>query len=529
MASTSCSSCGALPCSCCPSTDPVTGCDDPGLLQDGTHLATLDEEFCAKRMSKYRGVDENGDRITDVGEPIQPAFRIQDADGNDVLKSPPCIPYPDFTLAVDANGYGSNGADKLLGRSSDCELDIVGPTASDGFLKWDFASSRWTLAPGIPVVEGCDNPLVNGFALLFNGTADYTIVVSGDTSAWAARGSVVIPVPSTVDGESNVTFTVGVVNKVGDNTYINLTLPQEIADLAIDPINIEAGTCVYWVGFISPDFCGLATVPLDGDGLTEFDGIVVCKDGELFSLAPVAGKAIVGVGTKWRLVTQTVSGLESGYPYTGAQQLITVPVGYTTMTLKLWGALSGDDPPGGYRGGGGYTTLVMTVVAGGEYMLIVGQKGNRTNGGTIFGFGGPAYVAGGLVNASGGGLTGLFTGNTPVVSGDTARAVAIAGGGAGIGVIGGTVYNSGHNAGNDTSGGGSGLGLLGQDGIAGDGNGAGGGGYSGGLRNKGGTGYANPAAISSSIIAGSNNAQANSSDSDFVSQGGNGYAVIIFS
>src|SRR5262249_3361969 len=68
------------------------------------------------------------------------------------------------------------------------------------------------------------------------------------------------------------------------------------------------------------------------------------------------------------------------FNYTGADQTYTVPVGCTSITVKMWGAGGGGAWQGGWSnefsgGGGGYSTGTIAVTAGSTYYIVVGQGG----------------------------------------------------------------------------------------------------------------------------------------------------------
>lgn len=224
------------------------------------------------------------------------------------------------------------------------------------------------------------------------------------------------------------------------------------------------------------------------------------------------------------------------FTYTGLQQKVTVPAGKTSMTVKCWGA--GGSQDGGIPGGvGGYTTATIAVTAGDEYAVIVGQ-GQHDLKGWPFGFGG--YGQGPAHQHNGGGLSGVFTGSSPVTDGDTARAVAIAGGGGSAGQSGGGRNGRIGGNGNDTGSAGGMSTMLAQGATGGvsSGGGGGGGGYAGGaswgLGGKGGTGFTVAGATGTAVTGAAYPSQSvpNSSDADYDGsagqQGKPGLVVVSF-
>lgn len=351
-------------------------------------------------------------------------------------------------------------------------------------------------------------------------------------------------VPAALDGCPDNLFLLGMVKTLrtcGNREYVDyafkeiskLVLPSTqvpalTADEMLDGDNVrtaawrKSGQC-WELGVAPKTGCSYLSPVAPAD---EFDYIMVCKSGVPMKLGGIAGKTLIGLPNgRWKVKAEQSNKLI--YTYTGSVIIITVPDDVTRMTGKLWAANSGADW-GGKRGGGGFTKVVTLVTPGDQYALIIGAIGNVT-GVQPFGFGGIAHTqAAGYINAGGAGLCGLFTGSAAVLATDTARALAVAGGGAGVGEISGVYYNTGDNDGHSAGAGGEATMEGKSAAAAADGNGAGGAGYAGGSLNKGGTGFVDPNAIEQQILQGGMNTQANTSDPDFVSQGGNGYAVIFF-
>lgn len=123
---------------------------------------------------------------------------------------------------------------------------------------------------------------------------------------------------------------------------------------------------------------------------------------------------------------------------TGSQQSWTVPNGVTSFLCKMWGAGGAGGSMGGWAygskgGGGGFSIAIIPCIPGSVYYIVVGLPGQTTySGGTTPRYGGGGGFANNSDNrycGSGGGLAGLFTGNTPTQQ----NAVLIAGGGGGGG------------------------------------------------------------------------------------------------
>lgn len=269
--------------------------------------------------------------------------------------------------------------------------------------------------------------------------------------------------------------------------------------------------------------------------------------------------------------TPTVSGVCSVYNATGVDQLVTAPTGAQGLKIKMWGAGGGHEIVGtGYSGAGGYSEAQFdssVITPGDVFSLVVGRGGNTSgrpsefSPSPVYGFG---SVSG---HDQGGGLTGLFTGNTTVLETDQARALVIAGGGggyehsgdAGTGVSGG----NGHSA----SSGGQPT-MRGSTDVSPSYNGlvstahrsAGGGGYYGGGRlsgaanysptfgnyqhdtagGAGGAGYVDASAVAGRLLStpDGTNTPPNTTDADYIAgigagtsstsatAGGNGLAVL---
>ncbi len=201
-------------------------------------------------------------------------------------------------------------------------------------------------------------------------------------------------------------------------------------------------------------------------------------------------------------------GLKQVFEFTGTDQILTVPAGATSMTVHAWGAGGCNDAAsdaGLVKGGvGGYTRATFTVTPGTQYSVVVGEGAHGLNR-AAYGFGGAGQGAAHQHN--GGGLSGIFTGTTTIVAGDTARALVVAGGGGAGGQWGGGGGASQGGNGNEAtySGGEANMQGVAATGTQYAGNGGGGGGYAGGsglgLGGKGGTGFVHGSGTSTSIQA----------------------------
>jgi hypothetical protein len=263
--------------------------------------------------------------------------------------------------------------------------------------------------------------------------------------------------------------------------------------------------------------------------------------------------------TSYSQMTQT-------FTYTGTDQSWTAPAGVTSISFVIWGAGGG---MGGYStsfsgGSGGFASGTLAVTPGTAYKIVVGQGGigvgvgNSTNGGAATYGGGGFGTKGDASGASGGGLSGIFSGAAAMTfdASGQSRAMVIAGGGGGS-----CAYSGGGGAGGGTSGGGttggpggtqsaggtstngaSGSALKGGNGDSHgsinsgfDDGGGGGGGYWGGgggfsdaTPGGGGSGFLGASVSGGTLTAGSNGAPSNAvsppetSNSNYISGAGVG-------
>ena len=244
-----------------------------------------------------------------------------------------------------------------------------------------------------------------------------------------------------------------------------------------DPITL-------WTGLREIEFAGLTFQPAD-------TGIVVDPINEkLDGSQPQLNVSIEGLAPGMALAPSDSGGsVIRTYNYTGAQMTDNVPAGARERKVYAWAAGGGPDV---YAGGfGGFTYAHHGVTPGEPYSVIVGQGGVNLT--TVHGFGGTGQGASHQHN--GGGLTGLFSGESALTASSHSRAEVIAGGG-GAGSWNGSAGHTGKN-GNASDSGGLGT-MQGQaaTGGVGSGLGGGGGGYRGGKSvaqyGVGGSGYAKP-------------------------------------
>ncbi|MBO7572935.1 MAG: hypothetical protein J6T48_12360, partial [Bacteroidales bacterium] len=204
-----------------------------------------------------------------------------------------------------------------------------------------------------------------------------------------------------------------------------------------------------------------------------------------------------------RLRKTTTETETRNFSYTGAQQIYTIPTGYTSFTFQVWGAQGGgrqDCGDGGYGGKGGYSVGTLNVSSGVSSIYVyvggMGSCGPSSRGIAAGGWnGGGSSWRGANAAAGGGGGTDIrLNGNTLY------NRIIVAGGGGGggedsgdgVGYGGGLQGGdeaSGHNSANPEHGGtqteagkGGAFGLGANTRCDG---GGGGGGWYGGGTNKG--------------------------------------------
>ena len=183
------------------------------------------------------------------------------------------------------------------------------------------------------------------------------------------------------------------------------------------------------------------------------------------------GSGIVLVATLTSQLTNTINTYY--YTYTGTDQIVSIPSGYTKAYIQCWGAGGATQGHGnigawanGNAGGGGYTSATFSIVGYTTLKVIVGQGGISRNRGVsspvTYGGGGGQPLNGDTNwgTASGGGrsavqllVSGSYTeiitcgsggGAGCISSGNTANKGT---GGAGGGLIGGNALNNGSEGG----------------------------------------------------------------------------------
>lgn len=311
----------------------------------------------------------------------------------------------------------------------------------------------------------------------------------------------------------------------------NAALTGPATYLQVAQVQVEIGTMGPYLRPLPREPHAPVAVPV----LAEFTAgvrlaVVVNETGDL-RLMDMPPTSMIDPQLSWRWNADYVSGFpywkDNGtskyvFAYTGNDQTVTVPAGRTKMRVKAWGAGGGEETAGGvlfYGGTGGYTSAEITVVPATVYRVVVGAPGRVGSGagaGSYYGFGGleravpPAATWG----AGGGGLSGVFTTGAAITDADAARAVLVAGGGGGATGLPAPIRPGG----NDGSA--TGLTMRGASVVAEpDGYGAGGGGYKGGARAQGGSGYIIAGATATTLTTGGSSVP-NSSDADYTGSAG---------
>ena len=152
----------------------------------------------------------------------------------------------------------------------------------------------------------------------------------------------------------------------------------------------------------------------------------------------------------------------SAFSYTGSDQTWTAPSGFSSVTVRLWGA-GGGSRGSNIGGGGGFVKGTLSVTAGNDYDVIVGQGGGINGAADAYGGGG----RGGPNAATGGGRTAIRTdgGNADLVTAGSGGGSGTTGnGGGGGGTTGkvGTGYLSNGGGGTQSAGGSSHGSAAGQ-------------------------------------------------------------------
>ncbi|MBK8684382.1 MAG: hypothetical protein IPN26_05005 [Bacteroidetes bacterium] len=186
--------------------------------------------------------------------------------------------------------------------------------------------------------------------------------------------------------------------------------------------------------------------------------------------APVAGLTVYNstseclfsyTGTTWKSMC-LFPPMVVNLAYTGANQTVTVPLGYTKAAIECYGAQggTGGGSAGGVGGLGGSAIGELSVVGGQTLTAVVGQNPSSLTGG--FGGGGN-----GGITAGGGG------GGASYVMDNSSNILIIAGGGGGGGGTGCFAANAGGTGGIGGGGnGGDGTDAVTSSGPAGGGKGA---------------------------------------------------------
>ncbi len=240
-----------------------------------------------------------------------------------------------------------------------------------------------------------------------------------------------------------------------------------------------------------PPPASLAFVPLLTDSERVLGGQIVLQlgTGELRLLPnpPLSLAAPILSFDRANAIPQWIDngGFIEIYSHTGADQILTVPAGLsiTGMEVYCWGAGAANkyNRPGGV---GAFAQGDFPCTAGDKFTLVVGGAGTFGAGSaTPYGFGSPGTDR----ICGGGGLSGLFSGITPVVDTDTARALLVAGGGGGVAydetVPAGSGTAGGNGGDTDTAWAGGQANMRGITGVIPGGTNGGGGGYAGGNNN----------------------------------------------
>lgn len=399
--------------------------------------------------------------------------------------------------------------------------------------QWDHSRQLWVLVAA-GVLPKCV-ALTSDFTTDPNNTTGYVIVIS-----------------------SSAEFTANSPANIGTALF-NVTAIIDATHVRVKPVAVQTAPVTYTAGTrMCVSTCCSGCYGPDGDkATTTFDTLQVCNNGVdmrasygnldlaedgtaaaykaaglwlrgqdgKFSFVPVPrggdGKPAVGFALITRVIDDngTVGfgwanngSLDLTFEMGPSTQFFVVPPGVTSMTVKAWGAGGGSNGAGTAIGGyGGYTTATIEVEGGDKFAVVVGGVSGFTAKPGFGGIGG--NVPNQYTHAGGGGLSGVFTGDTAVVATDMSRAVAVAGGGGGYW---GTLSSHG-NGGNGNYSSAAEASMQGQNHSGGISLGAGGGGYAGGPRGNGGKGFTVGGATGVQVLTG---AQPGWTDPDYLDSHG---------
>ncbi len=382
----------------------------------GTNLATLTGNVGIASTSPTSRLDVNGDvTITDK--------IIHSGDIDSVIRFP----------AADTITAETGGTERIR-ISSDGNVGI-GTTGPSALLQINGANSN--ASTGNPLLRLTDTNLANSYIAIDNGAnASAYRIVSSFTPPGSIANARNIEIQAGNTSNQLVVHTSGNVGLGASNPVARLEVNGGVK-LANDSASCTSSKA----------------------GTVRFDGTnyLVCRSNAWFVLGSNSTSA-------------------SAFACTGADQTYNVPVGVTSVAIKMWGAGGGGGAIGvwvaGYPGGaGGFTSGNLAVTPGQVLTVIVGcggRPGNATTTTGAYGGGARGCNTGTDCRYGGGG------GGRSAIRNATSTELMTAGGGGGGGSSRTWTY---------TQDGGAGGGLKGQDGASGEllyGKGLGGAQYYGG-------------------------------------------------
>ena len=281
-----CSSCSCWPCQCssiCAETEEGY-CDDPGVVTSGLYASVLNDELCERRLTPWRGLDEDGNVETDTGVDLRAAFNIQDANGAVRWSDQPGIDFPETEVL-----------DMISGHLDGAERSLVGPDGEAKDLRWN--GTQWVLVdpPGGEEGSTCTE-LSSTFTL--DPEDDTYVVIVESTENFVEGASAMV---------GGYEF---FIDEVIDGTHLRLRpnfTPGGIED-------IEGGSSLCMVGFR----------PCADTTEDNPDTLMFCHEGRPVAITPpedVQGKTQpfgvwFGQDGAWHVIEQPVDE-DTGLPLTG--------------------------------------------------------------------------------------------------------------------------------------------------------------------------------------------------------------------
>lgn len=322
---------------------------------------------------------------------------------------------------------------------------------------------------GSPLVESVAlfNAYASGSSLTWGSSFDVLGLGAGNRAAfyvsYEVEGDNVGAVAMALDQEiapsgiaSVNAFTAPIYNQDANTLYITAHVNEEAFGTPDARHDIGATSATTTNAFGT--FTYVLDPRIDATGIpaaNAFGAVLIGEPGEDQDIEPTAMAPSLAFGSF--TLEQAPTPVVETFDYTGASDTYTIPSGYDTLTLNLWGGAGGGGiyDEGAYSGAGGYVEATFDVDVGDVIKVEVGQGGG--GGSTIADSGGDGGWPDGGPGALGDVWAGGGGGSTRVYINNVLMAVAGGGGGSGG-------YSGAGNAG-------AGGGLLGQNADTGGGTG----------------------------------------------------------